>query len=322
MLEKLKKEKEEMNRLRNINFQTLEKTKTFQPKPLNPTPLTLIKPFNLSTNNSKMLMKKRIGGNIEEINSKIAETMKRKCEEVGEKVKETVFIGDTIKMQKTPPNVKYMRRTPGRSRSKSPCRFNTQMDDDMYSLSSRIEKYCIISGTNKNYHNVGNKSPLKLCFSSNNNQNEEKIMDTHINSIMLNTPRSPSTSIRRHFNHANTISTEDKIAKEMQTYKFKAKPLNKNMFSNANAGLPSNIPKKKPEIESFEMILQKTRMEKQMIDKKEKEDKKLNKMNLIKQGKAGIRANKENFNYGNVNGSVKNYSTGRRSKHLSMFIEN
>jgi hypothetical protein len=273
-LEKIKKEKEEMQRLRNVNTQLVEKAKIYNPKPLNPSPLTLIKPFNLSSNNSKMLMKKRLTNtHIDEVNSKIMETMKKKCEGVGEKIKETVFINDTMKLQKTPTNVRYMKKSLGRSVSRSKSPIKKDCEEELMSLSSRIEKYCTISGINPN--KPRSRSPLKVCFGNNNHkENEDKMLNLHMNNI-LNTDSSlgRSTSIRKHFN-SNNMSTEEKISKDMNNYKFKARPLNKNIFI-----------KKTPEIESFESVLQKTRMEKQIIDKKEKDLKKMNKVTQIKQNK-------------------------------------
>jgi len=299
LIEKLKKEKEEMQRLRNLNSQSLGKTKAYIAKPINPSPLTMIKPFNLSANNSKMLAKKRVtNSNIDEVNSKIMEQMKKKCEQASDKIKESVFINDTLKLQKTPTNVRYMKKTLGRSvsrsTSKSPLR-TKENDDEMQSLSNRIEKYCTISGLNLKEKKNVSKSPLKICYGS--KDNEEKMMNFHINNIFNNSES--STSIRKHFGTQNAkIPTEEKIAKDMQTYKFKAKPLNKNIFSN-NHNVNYFPQKKQPELETFESVIQKTRMEKQMIDKKEKENKKNQKVTMMKHSKvnrmfSGV--NKENCN--------------------------
>jgi hypothetical protein len=257
LIEKLKKEKEEMQRLRSTNSLYAEKVKTFAPKPINPSPLTLIKPFNLSSNNPKMLTKKRTtNANIDEINSKITETIRRKCEGVNAM--------ETIRLQKTPPNVRYMKKPLGRS--KSPLR----TDEDVQSLSSRIEKYCVISGTRPNK----SKSPVKNLF------NAEGVFGMHVSNI-LNTSKNSgnglgnvySSSIRKHFGTPQ-MTTEEKREQEMKNYKFKAKPLNKHIFT-----------KKTPEIESFENILQKTRMEKENIQRGEKEEKRMNKIAEIKNSK-------------------------------------
>ena len=317
-----------MLRLRNINSQFHEKNKSFVAKPINPSPLTLIKPFNLSTNNSKMLMKKRTTtSNIDEINSRITETMKKKCEVVGEKIKDSVFINDSLKLQKTPSNIRYMKKTLGRSvsrsNSKSPIKIKNNCEDEMQSLSSRIEKYCTISGINSGINTGGNinistrrsKSPVKICFNNNRKENEDKIINLHMSSIlntdlgcMSTSTYNSSTSIRKHF--SNRTSTDNKISKEMQAYKFKAKPLSKNVFSNS-ANVSFN--KKQPEIESFESIIHKTRMEKQAIEKSEKDAKKMNKVNLIKQNKFNkmINGDKEN-------NSLNCNKGGRNEK---MFIE-
>lgn len=302
-LEKIKKEKEEMQRLRNVNSQLVEKAKVFNPKPLNPSPLTLIKPFNLSSNNSKMLMKKRLTNtHIEEVNSKIMETMKKKCEVVGEKIKETVFINDTMKLQKTPNNVRYMKKSLGRSVSRSKSPIKKDCEEELMSLSSRIEKYCTISGINPN--KPRSRSPVKICF-GNNSQNEEKMLNLHMNNI-LNTDSSlgRSTSIRKHFN-SNNLSTEEKISKDMNNFKFKARPLNKNIFN-----------KKTPEIESFESVLQKTRMEKQMIEKKEKDLKKMNKVTQIKQNKFI-----NSVNPGNKENSSSSFNRYRSENNNRMNVE-
>jgi hypothetical protein len=272
MLEKIKKEKEEMQRLRNLNSNFVDRAKNYLPKPINPSPLTIIKPFNLSSNNNKMLTKKRTpNSNIEEVNSRITDAMKKKFEGQSQNPLEI------IKLQKTPPNVKYMKKTSTRSRSKSPMK----TEEDLHSLSSRIEKYCVISGRST----IKSKSPTKNLFSN----KEDGIFNLHLSNIMNTTKNSNSftnsvfsSSMKKHFSMTN-MSTEDKIAQEMKNFKFKAKPLNKNLFA------------KKPEIESFESILQKTRMEKKALDFKEKEDKKMNKIAQIKTNKFR-NVNKENFN--------------------------
>lgn len=309
LLEKIKKEKEEMSRLKNINKQNVEKVKTFVQKPVMPQPLTMIKPFNLSMNQSKMLMKKRVTGtNVEEINSKITEAMKKKCEKVGENLRETVFGHEKIVLQKNLNNVRHMKKSLGRSyskslsrsKSKSPARIYDTNEDDVTSLSSRIEKYCVISGFKKDNNSTNNKlnkskSPIKTCFShkSDLQQNEDKLFYNQVNNIIMNTSKIQNknnlstTSIRKHFT-TNNISTEQKIVKDMQSYKFTPKPFNKNIFKN----------KKSNEIESFESILMKTRVEKSEIDKSDKDKKKFDKINQMKVNKLKkenvVRMNREN----------------------------
>jgi hypothetical protein len=245
-----------------LNFQNLEKSKTPFSKPIVPAPLTLIKPFNLSSNSSKMLMKKRmVNSNNDELNQRISETMKRKA---GENL-----MGDRIKLVKTPTNVKYMKRT-DRSRSKSPV---SKLDEDMQTLSSRIEKYCVISKQNiikdrnpdrGDRSKTKSKSPLKR-LSFNNDRNDNSIL---FNNNIENIRNSSNTShsIRRQFSIDE--STEDKTLKEMNKYKFKAKPLKKSIFT--------------PQIETFEQVLMKTRQEKLEIEKKEKEKLRFNKVQDIK----------------------------------------
>jgi hypothetical protein len=260
-----------MQRLRNLNSNFADKSKNYQPKPINPSPLTIIKPFNLSSNNNKMLTKKRTtNNNIEDVNSRITEAMRKKFEGISQNPL------DLIKLQKTPPNVKHMKKTLNRSRSKSPMK----TEEDLQSLSSRIEKYCVISGRSIKK----SKSPIKNLFDN----KEDGIFNLHLSNIMNTTKNSTtctnsvfSSSLRKHFSISN-MSTEDKIAQDMKNFKFKAKPLNKNLFA------------KKPEVESFESILQKTRMEKKALDNKEKEDKKLNKISQMKTNKFR-NFNKENF---------------------------
>lgn len=264
LLEKIEKEKEELKKLKLQNQLTAEKNKHYQPKPITPTPLTLLKPFNFSS--SKLLTKKRTGDYMdnEKINTKIKDTIRKKIESCGAGIKETVFINDKINYNKSPSTVKFMKKSIGsRSKSKSPCR-----DEDMASLSSRIEKYCVI--TNKSMSKK-DKSPVKLSFTEEErfNQNAKNILNTSSDLHQLSTM---SSSIRKQF--ASELSTEDKIAREMESYKFKAKPLNRNIF------------KKQPVVESFDTILMKTRQEKQELDMKLKENKKTQKINQIKQTQA------------------------------------
>lgn len=60
LLNKIKKEKEELKKQKKINNNYFEKAikKTIREKPIAPTPLTLLDPFNLS--NGNMLNKKRV----------------------------------------------------------------------------------------------------------------------------------------------------------------------------------------------------------------------------------------------------------------------
>jgi len=291
IIEKIKKEKEEMLKLKMINRQNVEKVKTFVNKPVMPQPLTLIKPFNLSMNQSKMLSKKRVtNSNVDDINSKITDVIRKKC--FGDNIKDSLFAHEKIVLQKPEQNVRHMKKSLGRStsrsisRSRSPIRNNDEKcQDELTNLTSRIEKYCVISGfqrdknSNYNHDNTNrSKSPLKNCFShrSDIQQNEDKIFNNQINNILLNTSKigQISTSIRKHFN-AGQMTTEEKIVKEMQGYKFTPKPLNKSIFKN----------KKSNDIESFESIVMKTRLEKQDIDKADKDKKKMEKINQMKSNK-------------------------------------
>lgn len=171
LLEKIKKEREELKKQLELNALTFEKSKLFMNKPLPPTPLTILKPFNLSSNNSKLLMKKRmVSVNNSEINNKITEHMRKKCENHG--IKESVFINNKIIYNKTPTELKFMSRFE-RSSKKSPIKKmtfsfenitcekqnkNTQQEDGTITdLSSRIEKYCNIS---RNLDYMNNKKYL------------------------------------------------------------------------------------------------------------------------------------------------------------------
>jgi hypothetical protein len=330
IIEKIRKEKEKMVRLKMLNKHNVEKVKTFVQKPVMPQPLTIIKPFNLSMNQSKMLMKKRVTGtNVDEINSKITEAMKKKCEKVGENLKETVFAHEKIVLQKNSQNIRHMKKSLGRSisksvsrsKSKSPVRIYDPNEDDVTSLSSRIEKYCVISGFNKDQSRTNNnnmiksRSPLKNCFShkSDFQQNEDKLFNNQVNSIINaskvhNKNTFPTTSIRKHFS-TNNLTTEEKIVKDMQNYKFTPKPLNRNIFKN----------KRPNEIESFESILIKTRAEKSEIDKADKEKKKIEKINQLKVNKLkkdnmtrmsreNIFENKENYNSNMIDGKNNEFN--------------
>jgi hypothetical protein len=311
ILEKIQKEKEDLKKLKHLNTQTAERCKNFNPKPIIPSPLTLIKPFNLSS--SKMLSKKRlITHDNDKINNKIKDTIKRKCEAFGEKMKESVFINDKIVLNKTPTNMKYMKRTfnqdqerehdryrdmsKSKSKSKSPFRKQNEYENDLQSLSSRIERYCVISQKNKPGP-VPGKSPLKLNLNLNLNNTDAE--DTNVNlfaSNILNTSTN-SNSIRKHFSEANLnlLTGGNDASYKEKTNKLKSKPSSSKVIPNGNACI-----KKQPIVESFESILLKTRKEKQELEDNQKEVRKLNKMNLIKQNRIkNMMKNKENVNTSN-----------------------
>jgi hypothetical protein len=219
---KIKKEKENIKKLQQKNEQMKEKVKIFNfqikqftPKPIiSTTPLTMLKPFNLQT--EKLLSKKRTS----EINSKIAEQMKTKTE---------------------PKRIKFISKSPVKKKS---------IDDEVNSLSNRIERYCIISKRSK--------SPLKLCFNENEDKNFENMKASILNETFVN-----STSIRKHFDTEKLISTEDK--KALQKTPFRAK-----------------LVKKIPEIKSFEDIIEKSRKENKFVEKIQKANKVNQKIEKIK----------------------------------------
>ena len=114
--------------------------------------------------------------------------------------------------------------------TKSP--FKSNLDEEVISLSNRIERYCVIKADRSR-----SKSPIKLSFTNNPEQN----LNNNIKNIdnFINT-----TSIRKQF--VNNL---------YDVQPFKAKPLNSKMF------------KKKNEIKNFEDIFEKTRLETQQIEK-------------------------------------------------------
>jgi hypothetical protein len=314
LLEKLKKEKDEMNRLRMLNCQKADKTK--QPVTRIKSNSPMLKTFNQNSNNTKMLTKKRgTNQNLDEINNK------KKREESN---KENKNGNNLVKIQKFQANIKFLKRNEELSKSKSPGK--NLCDDEVQLLSSRIEKFCVISGVQKiskeEKSKTKSKSTLTVCFGNNAKENEEKILDSHINRInnsnFTSNPSPIKSSMRRNFN--TNMAPPNENVKEINTQKFKARTISKGLFninSAVNCSITTNtsnntINKKQNELETFEMVLQKTRQEKQIIDKKEKDNRKENKINLIKHGKA-TRMNKENINMINMMS---------RNTNENMFMEN
>lgn len=230
-------------------------------KPLTPSPLTLIKPFNLSANTSKMLMKKRIVNNhVDEINAKIVETMKRKLS------------------QKEENEINRFSRYS--APIQSPNNLKISLEEDMQSLSNRIEKYCIVSkqGLRKIGNKSPNNSPMKLNFNKE-IELDNGLEDSHAflaESIM-------SSSIGTSFLNVGNI--EEKSGKESKIQKNKNKILNKNLSNGEN--------NKQADILSFESVLEKTRAEKNLIVNAEKDKKRAQKINQMKKNSL---LNKENVN--------------------------
>jgi hypothetical protein len=135
---------------------------------------------------------------------------------------------------------------------KSPVK--STLDEEVISLSNRIERSCVIS---KRSDKSRSKSPIKLCFTN----NQDQITNNNIKNI-LNDNFVPTTSIRKQF-----------IDKTQEVQPFKAKPLNSKMF------------KKKVEIKNFEDIFEKTRLETQQFEKTQKVIKKGDKIANIKKNK-------------------------------------
>jgi hypothetical protein len=218
----------------------------------------MMKPFNLQTNQSTLLAKKRlVNNNTDELNNKIAERNKGKA-------------GETTKRPTTPSRIRFI--------SKSPCKSPSAIDDELISLSNRIERYCVISKRNDRSKSKS-KSPLKLCFSNNPEHDKEANFNNNIKAI-LNETFINTTSIRKQFDTEKLLPTDEKILLNTNSNKFKAKPLNQKMFA-----------KKQPEIKNFEDIMEKTRMETKQIEKCQKIIKKNEKITNIKK----TRFNKENI---------------------------
>jgi hypothetical protein len=148
---------------------------------------------------------------------------------------------------------------------KSPIK--STLDDDIISLSNKIERYCVISKRSQK-----SKSPAKLWFGSNPDEvNLANNMKAILNETFINT-----TSIRKQFDTEKLIPSEDRVL--MRGKQFKAKPV------------PSGMFKKQPEIRCFEDILEKTRQETRMIEQTQKAIKRNEKVTNIKLNKF----NKEN----------------------------
>jgi hypothetical protein len=118
----------------------------------------MMKPFNLSANNNKLLAKKRlINSNIDLVNNRIAEQTKRK-QDCTKPVPGRYYGGDT---------------SPKRFVSKSPA----MVDDEVVSLSNRIERYCNIS---KIEPNVRLFSHVEVTTETTFNNNIQAILSTEV----------------------------------------------------------------------------------------------------------------------------------------------
>ena len=87
-LEKIKKEKEEIKKQKIINEKCYKRSKNYIPLTITPSPLTILKPFHLSSSRSSKFLKNRMSSTdyeINKINNQIKEKIKKKCEEFQEK---------------------------------------------------------------------------------------------------------------------------------------------------------------------------------------------------------------------------------------------
>ena len=140
-LERIKKEKEELKKQKKTFQKVYTKSKQYKPMQILPSPLTLIKPFHLSSSSSTQYLRRRLTSTnyeIEKINQKIKEKLEKKCEAYGEKMKENVFINEQIVNQNSNPNIEC---TPI-NKNKFTDKITEQNSESKLSLSSRINKYC------------------------------------------------------------------------------------------------------------------------------------------------------------------------------------
>lgn len=147
-LEKIKKEKEELKKMKQNYMKVYSKSKQYKPMHILPSPLTLIKPFHLSSSSSTQYLRRRLTSTnyeIEKINKKIKEKLEKKCEEYGEKMKENVFINEQIINQKINEETSF---TPV-NKNKFINKVNqlSNGSDSKLSLSSKINKYCEMTST-------------------------------------------------------------------------------------------------------------------------------------------------------------------------------
>ena len=265
-LQKIRAEKERVRKLKELNNRTFEKVSklaTKEQKIVNTAPLTVLKPFNLSSTN-KALQKKRFNSNRdEEINQKIAFTMKKRLEDQGETI-------NILTQQKiiTPPSKRLVKKSLGKSRSQSPLENPLQEDDDVQTLSERIEKYCFVTRHGQNT----TKSPVRTLFRKTGPQREEG-NTTQISNIDVTS----TNSFKRHF-----ASSEDA----------------ENQNPNKSRVEAPIVIEKKPilhNVVSFESVLKTTLQEKQKMEDLEKLQKKNKKLLHIKQQSLIRRINKETF---------------------------
>lgn len=159
-LEKIKKEKEDLKKQRQIHLKCYNKSKIYKPMNISPSPLTLIKPFNLSSSGSTQCLKKRLtktNYEIKQINKKIKEKLENKVKAYDIQVSKS----------KEPPvlipsrnNISYLTSTV------SPINYNKYTkkiytdnnNDTNMSLSCRINKYCQMTSNMLRTQSLNEKS--------------------------------------------------------------------------------------------------------------------------------------------------------------------
>ena len=91
-LAKIKKEKEDFKKEKLKNEKIYKKSKKYIPMTITPSPLTILKPFHLSSSYSSKYLKNRMSSTdyeINKINNKIKEKIKKKCDEFQKKEMKT-----------------------------------------------------------------------------------------------------------------------------------------------------------------------------------------------------------------------------------------
>lgn len=274
LLEKIKREREEVKKLKENNMIYFEKTKNSEVVKQFPiTPLTILKPFNLSSNYSKMLMKKRhISTNNDKINNKIKEVMRKKCEM--QNMSKNIFI-ETRKVLNESPLQEKFNKMFNRSYSKS-------SEKKIYFTYETINADGIDNPFGKDYYNNNNlplkENELKEISPMKNYEKEIKEMSNAKCKNGLNNFSEIKLNDNNSFTNNNNYQIE------------KLSDCNNNNLKKEN--------EKQEEIKSFKKVIENSRQEKLLLEKKEKEIIKKDKKNQIK--------NSRFSNNNNMNNSYKN----------------
>lgn len=164
MLESINKEKQKAKTIIKTNQQYYNSHKKYAPIPVSPSPLTFIKPFNLSSSSCSEYLKKRMSNTpneITEINKKIKEKLTKKCKEYEDQTKNIkqseVILSNEITLT---PNIIKMKKV-------------VDETDNMLSLSARINQYCAIASE-------------ILKKQTNNEHSKEDIENKNTNNYQLN----------------------------------------------------------------------------------------------------------------------------------------